>query len=77
MPDHLPNRTTIASLDIDRDELAALVAAAGADGDDLALHGLLLGGVGNDDAALGLGVFFDPAHDHAVMQRTKLHGSTP
>ena len=41
----------VADLDVDRDELAALVAAARADGDDFALRGLFLGGVGNDDAA--------------------------
>ena len=34
--------------------LPALVAAARTDGDDLALRGLLLGGVGDDDAAGGL-----------------------
>src|SRR5205823_11853315 len=62
-------------LDIDRDELAALVAATGADGDDLALHGLLLSGVGDDDAALGLTVFLDSADDYAVVERTELHGA--
>ena len=41
----------VADLEVDRDELAGLVAAARADGDDLALRGLFLGGVGNDDAA--------------------------
>src|SRR5215468_3356099 len=41
----------VADLEIDGDELAGLVAAARADGDDLALGGLLLGGVGDDDAA--------------------------
>src|SRR5579862_499577 len=41
----------VAVLQIDRDQLAGLVAATGADGDDLALRGLLLGGVGDDDAA--------------------------
>src|SRR6266540_1775272 len=38
---------------------------------------LLLSGVGDDDATLGLGVFLDPAHDHAVVQRTELHGQIP
>ena len=49
-----------------------LVAAAGADGDDLALRGLLLGAVGNDNAALSLLFGGDSAHDDAVMQGTKL-----
>ena len=60
VPDHLPNSTRVAGLDVERDDLAALVAGAGADGDDLALHRLFLGGVGNDDAAGGLGVFLEP-----------------
>src|SRR5271169_4636734 len=41
----------VADLDVDRDQLAGLVAATWADGDDFALRGLLLGGVGDDDAA--------------------------
>ena len=50
VPDHLPNSTR-SPFDFKRHELAALVAHAGADGDHFALHRLLLGGVGNDDAA--------------------------
>src|SRR4051794_36959797 len=42
----------VARLDVEVDELAGLVAAAWADGDNLALLGLLLRGVRNDDAAL-------------------------
>ena len=42
--------------------------------DDLALHRFFPGSVGDDDAACRLHVLFDPAHDHAVMQREKLHG---
>jgi hypothetical protein len=40
----------VANLQVDRDQLAALVAAARADGNNLALRGLLLGGVGDDDS---------------------------
>src|SRR5579864_5923221 len=61
----------IADLQIDRDQLAGLIASARADGDDLALARLLLGAVGNDDAALGLLFGVDAAHDHAVVQGTK------
>jgi hypothetical protein len=61
VPDHLPNNTT------------CFVAATGADGDDFALHGLFLGGVRDDDATLGLGVFLDPLHDYAVVQWTEFH----
>jgi hypothetical protein len=41
----------VADLEVDRDELAALVAAAA---DDLALLRLLLGGIGDNYAAGGL-----------------------
>jgi hypothetical protein len=50
----------------------SLPAAAGADGDYLAFLRLLLGGIGDDDASLGLLFGFDATHDHAVMQGTKL-----
>jgi hypothetical protein len=49
----------VANLDVDRDELAALVAAARSNGDDLALLWLLLGGVGNDDTTSGLRLGID------------------
>src|SRR5215471_13658780 len=62
----------IARLDVDRNELAAFVAAARAHGDDLAFLRLLLGSVGDDDAAGGLVVGLDAAHDHAVVQGTEL-----
>src|SRR5579863_43211 len=62
----------IARLNADRNELAVLVAAAGADGDDLAFRRLLLDGVRNDDAALGLCLGFDTLDDHAVMERPEL-----
>ena len=72
VPDHLPNSTRSPALTSIGISLPALVAAAGADGDDFALARLFLGGVGDDDAALGLLFGFDAAHDHAVMQGTKL-----
>ena len=50
VPDHLPNSTRSPTL-TSMGQLAGLVAAARADGDHLALGGLLLGGIGNDDAA--------------------------
>src|SRR3990170_543696 len=43
----------VTDLEVDGDELAALVAATGANGDDFALRGLFLSGIGNDDAAGG------------------------
>src|SRR6266566_192581 len=63
----------VADLDVDRDQLAGLVAAAGANGRNLALGGLLLGGVGNDDAAGALFLGIDALDDDAVVKRTKLH----
>ncbi len=37
VPDHLPNSTRSPAFDVDRDQLAGFVAAAGTDGDDFAL----------------------------------------
>ena len=50
-PRPLAEQHAVADLDVDWDKLASLVAAAGADSNDLALRGLFLGGVGNNDAA--------------------------
>ncbi len=44
----------VAGLDVERLDLAGIVARAGTYGDDFAFLRLFLGGVGNDDAALGL-----------------------
>src|SRR6476659_11016650 len=41
----------VAGLDVQRRHLAVIVARAGADGDNLALLRLFLGGIGNDDPA--------------------------
>jgi len=72
----LPNskQHAVADLHIDRDQLAGLVAAAWADGDDFALGGFFLGGIGNDDAAGGLLLGADALDDDTVVKRTKLHG---
>src|SRR6266496_4401917 len=64
---------TVADLDVDGDELAALVAAAGSNRDDLALLRLLLGGVGNDDATSGLRLGVDSLDDNAVVKRSEFH----
>ena len=76
VPDHLPNRMRSPDLDVERLKLAALVAGARADGDNFALHRLLLGGIGNDDAARGLGFASDAANHDAVMQRSERHAVT-
>src|SRR3569833_4496585 len=58
----LAEQHAVTDFDVDRDQLAALVAATGADGGDFALRGLFLGRVGNDDTASGL-LFSDDALD--------------
>ena len=74
VPDHLPNSTKSPGFHFQRGALAGLfVDGAGADRDDLAFLRLFLSGVGDDDAAGGLGVFFDAADDHAVAKGTELH----
>src|ERR1700692_2572593 len=61
----------VADLEVDRDQFAGLVAAARADRGDLTLRGLFLGGVRNDNAALGLLFGVDTLDHDAVMQRAK------
>ena len=63
----LAEQDALAGLELGRGDLAILVAAAGADSDDFALLRLFLDGVGNDDAALRLGVSLDAADDDAVV----------
>src|SRR5262245_17456181 len=67
----------VADLEIDGDELAGLVPTARAYRDDLALRGLFLGGVGNDDAAGGLLLGIDALDDDAVVKRAEFHGYPP
>src|SRR6266576_4592429 len=67
----------IARLQLNRYQVALVIAATRADGDDLAFGRLLLRGIGNDDSACGL-VFGIDALDHdAVVKRTKLHRYSP
>jgi hypothetical protein len=63
----------VTRLDIERVDLAVLAARAGADGDDLALHRLLLDGVGDDDPAGALLFLLDAPDEHTVMQWAKCH----
>src|SRR5437764_2604633 len=64
----------VADLEVDRKQLAGFVAPARANCDDLALRGLFLRGVRNDDAASCL-LFGVDALDHdAVVKRTEFHG---
>src|SRR5438034_3928701 len=72
-----PEQDAIADPNVDRDELAALVAAAGSNGDDLALLRLLLGGVGNDDATSGLRFGIDSLDCNTVVTRSEFHRCPP
>jgi hypothetical protein len=59
VPEYLPNRMRVASLDVERKYLALVVGLALADGDNLALLGLFFGGIGDDDAAADALALFD------------------
>src|ERR1700756_273846 len=67
----------VADLDVDRDKLAALVAAPRSNGGNLALLRFLLGGVGNDYAASGLRLGIDSLDDNAVVKRSEFHWRPP
>ncbi len=69
----LAEQDPVAGLEVERNELAAFVARAGANSDHFALLRLLLSGVRNDDAALRLFLAFNTTNDDAVMQGTEFH----
>src|SRR6201993_4481222 len=71
-PRPFSEQNPIPYLHIERDQLTLLIPRSGTRGDDLALLRLLLCGVGNDDAAGGLLLGIDAAHEHAVVQRTEM-----
>src|SRR5215207_6227423 len=70
----LAEQHAVTGLHVERLHLAVLVAGAGPGGDDLALLGLLLGGVRDDDATLRLLFRIDAPNNDAVVQRTEFHG---
>src|SRR5919198_4209145 len=61
----------VADLDVERHPVAVL-EAAGADGDDLALLGLLLGGVGDDQAGGGHLLALTRLDDDPVLERLQV-----
>src|SRR6516225_11057565 len=63
----LAEQDPVAGLDVQGMELAVLAPGASSDRKHLALHGLLLGSIGNDDATGGLLVLLDPADQGPVM----------
>ena len=62
---------TVARLHIQRMHGPVVGPDTGAHGHDLAFLRLLLGRVGNDDAAGGLGFLANPADNDPVVQRSK------
>src|SRR3954463_11132388 len=76
-PGVLREEHAIADLDVERTDLAILEDLAVADRDDLALDRLFLGGVRDDDAALGLLFLLHALDDHAILQRPNLHWVSP
>src|SRR3989344_1540820 len=73
----LAEQDAVAGLQFQSVDLAGFVTNAGADGADFAFLRLFLGGVGDDDPALGLGFFFNALNQHAVAERTKRHRFSP
>src|SRR3977135_1919637 len=63
----------VADPEVDRDQLAAFIAAARTNSDDLALLRLLHCCVGNDDAAGSLRLGVDALDDNAVVKWAKFH----
>src|SRR2546430_10424817 len=67
----LAEQHAIAGLDIQGSLLAVLADRAFADGEDLALLGLLLGAVRDDEAAAANLLFLDPLDQDAVVERVQ------
>src|SRR5205085_7474920 len=69
----LREQHAVARLDVQGAHLSVLEDLAVSDSDDLALDGLLLGGVGDDDATLRLLFLLHALDDDAILQRPNLH----
>src|SRR5579862_3440881 len=67
----------VADLEVYRKELAALIASTRTNGDNLALLGLFLGGVRNDDASGALCLGFDTLDHDTIVKRTEFHEVLP
>src|SRR6266567_9202616 len=73
----LAEQDPVAGFHVQGMNLAVLPARARSHRDHLALHGLLLGGIGNDDAACSLVFLLDPTDQDTVVQRTEFHREPP
>src|SRR5262249_31157148 len=76
-PRPLAEQHPVADLDVDRDELAALIAPPGADANALSFVSFFLRGTRNDDPAAGLLFSFDPFDDDAIVKWTEFHCCPP
>src|SRR5215471_9429475 len=73
----LADQDPIARLDIERRDLAVFVDLALPDGDDLRLHGLFLGGVGDDDSPFADFFLLEPLDEDPIVERTNFHTDAP
>jgi hypothetical protein len=69
----LAEQDAVSGIEVQRMDLARVVAGPGAGGDNDAFLRLLLRGVVDDDAPVGLCFFLDAADEDAVAKRTKRH----
>src|SRR6516164_6878361 len=74
VPGVLREQHPVALLHVHGDQVALVVALAGAGRDHLAFGRLLLGGVGDDDPPGGLLLVLDPLDDDPVVKRADLGG---
>src|SRR5919106_2147929 len=72
----LAHEDAVARLDVHRRTLAVIGQLARADGDDLGLLRLFLGGVRDDDASPDLLLCLAPLDQNPIVQWTDVHGST-
>src|SRR5262245_37844111 len=70
----LAEEDAVALLHLEGSHRSVLEDPTVANGDDAPLLGLLLGGVGDDDAAFALLLLFDAPHEDAIVQGSELHG---
>jgi hypothetical protein len=64
----LREQDLVAFLDVQLANGSVFLELAVADGNDLALLGLFLGRVGNEESAGGLGLFLDALDENSVIQ---------
>src|SRR5262249_40746883 len=68
---------SIADFDIQRMQFAVIASRTRPSRNDFAFHWLFLGGIGDDDAALGLLLLLDAADEDAILQWSKFHWVPP